>query len=249
MKNMTHYILLTVMLLLVACTSSVPSTSNEAGSDVMQTSAENVNAELDQTLVQEDVVDALPDPFMQARIIADILFAAKNAFDDEQLMLPAGDNAYERYLQVLELDPGNSVALEGIQEIVEHYIGVADEFMEIGQYDNAQQWLDRAASIDTGNEDVLTAYQRLEEARLIKVDYFSLDPVELNQQGAEIMSHLSEIGEFIKNSEATFLITARTDDEGRWIYKIMREAVGGYRLRGNIELGSRPGIRVDVPQA
>ncbi len=37
------------------------------------------------------------------------------------------------------------------------------------------------------------------------------------------MVKLGEIGQHIRNLEATFLINARTDEEGRWIYKIMRK--------------------------
>jgi hypothetical protein len=51
----------------------------------------------------------------------------------------------------------------------------------------------------------------------------------------------------LQASEATFLIRARTDEEGRWIYKTMRDAVGGYRLRGNIDVSGTPAIVVSTP--
>ncbi len=63
-----------------------------------------------------------------------------------------------------------------------------------------------------------------------------------------MMSQLGTIGELVRNYDATFLITARSDSEARWIYQVMREAVGGYRLRGNITLGSQPTIQVNIPQ-
>ena len=39
-----------------------------------------------------------------------------------------------------------------------------------------------------------------------------------------------------------FVIVARNDAEGRWIYKSMQQAIEGYRLRGNIKMGKRPKV-------
>jgi len=50
----------------------------------------------------------------------------------------------------------------------------------------------------------------------------------------------------IQASGGTFLIRARTDEEGRWIYKTMKDAVSGYRLRGNIEAAATPGIIISA---
>ena len=39
-------------------------------------------------------------------------------------------------------------------------------------------------------------------------------------------------------SNSLAMIIARTDVEGRWVYQKMREAAPGYRVRGDIKLGS-----------
>jgi hypothetical protein len=44
------------------------------------------------------------------------------------------------------------------------------------------------------------------------------------------------------------MIIARTDVEGRWIYQKMRDAVPGYRVRGDIKLGNPPRVQL-VPAA
>jgi signal recognition particle GTPase len=92
------------------------------------------------------------------------------------------------------------------------------------------------------------AHARLAAARENQVETFALDPEGLRAQSLEMMSTLSEIAQHIRTREAVFLINARTDDEGRWIYKVMREAVGGYRLRGNIDIAGTPNIVVTVPR-
>ena len=190
-----------------------------------------------------------PDPFVKARVLADILYAAKIAFDDNRLMSPADNNAYNRYLEVLSLDPGNSVAIEGIEEIVVRYVELSDEALRVGKYDYAERMLNKAHGINANSHDVTLGLQRLEEARKTKVDFFTLDSEELKQQSTIMLVRLSEIAEHVRQVEATFLITARTDSEGRWIYKVMRESVGGYRLRGNIELGLEPGVQVNIPRS
>jgi len=127
------------------------------------------------------------------------------------------------------------------------YVELADAATQLRQYDNAENFLNRAVRIDGNNKAVADARDRLERARNIQMDIFTLDGEALTERSLQTMVKLGEIGQHIRNLEATFLINARTDEEGRWIYKIMREAVGGYRLRGNIGIAAQPSIQVVVP--
>lgn len=189
-----------------------------------------------------------PDPmFVRAQLLADILYEAKIAYEDNRLMSPAGNNAYDRYQEVLQLDPGNAVALEGIQEIVLRYIDLANTAAVQGKHAEAETLLGRAARLDPERPELAAARARLEAARDTEIETWNLDPAALGNQDLEIMVQLAEIAQHIMSIEATFLINARTDEEGRWIYKTMRDAVGGYRLRGNIDLSATPNILVTVP--
>lgn len=184
----------------------------------------------------------------RGRLLADILYAAQQAIADNRLQLPANNNAYDRFREVLQLDPGNAVALAGIQEIAVRYVGLADAATALGQYDNAESYLGRAMRIDAALPELAAARERLEVARQNKMEVYNLDPAGLNSKSVEMLVHLAEIARHIQDEEATFLINARSDEEGRWIYKTMREAVGGYRLRGNIGIAGTPNILVTVPQ-
>jgi tetratricopeptide (TPR) repeat protein len=194
------------------------------------------------------VESAPPQRIIRARILADILYEAQVAFEDNRLMSPAGNNAYDRYREVLDIDPDNAVARQGVIDIVLRYIQLADVAMGQGQYDNAASLLARGASILPERPELDAAHARLAAARENQVETFALDPEGLRAQSLEMMSTLSEIAQHIRTREAVFLINARTDDEGRWIYKVMREAVGGYRLRGNIDIAGTPNIVVTVPR-
>lgn len=224
------------MLTLFACTGPNVGTVIYQGNSLPEQTLENVER------VENNAI-------VRARIIADILFEAAYALDDNKLLLPAGDNAYDRYLEVLSVEPANAVALAGIQNIVLRYVELADGAMAIGQYDEAEKFLERGASIEPASDSILAARSRLVLARTVEINFVELDPDGLNDQSLETMLLLSEIAESVKLAGATVLITARTDAEGRWIYKTMRESLGGYRLRGDIVLGNQPGIQINSPGA
>lgn len=183
----------------------------------------------------------------RARILADMLYEARLAYEDNRLMSPAGNNAYDRFREVLSIEPGNAVAQQGIVDIVLRYIELADVEINQGEYDNAASLLARGAGILPERPELADARARLAAARVNKIESHALDTEGLSSQSLEMMTRLAEIAQDIRDREATFLINARTDDEGRWIYKVMREAVGGYRLRGNIGISGTPAILVTVP--
>lgn len=189
------------------------------------------------------------DPFVRQRILADMLYEARLAYEDNRLLSPSGNNAYDMFNAVLDFDPDNEVARQGIHDIVLRYVELADAATGLGQFDNAESYLGRAARIDGDEPAILEARRRLEQARDIKMDVFPLAAGELDRRSLEIMVELGEIGQYIREKEATFLIIARSDEEGRWIYQVMRQAVGGYRLRGNIAVDAEPSIQVVVPQS
>jgi len=189
-----------------------------------------------------------PDPellrLQRARILADMLYAARIAYDDNRLMTPPGNNAYDAYREVLEIDPENAVARQGITDIALRYVELADVAMNQAQYDNAASLLTRGERVQPGRPEIADARKRLAAARENKVETFELDPRGLSSQNQEMLERLAQIARYIRASESTFLINARNDAEGRWIYQVMRESVEGYRLRGNIAIAGTPTILV-----
>lgn len=237
------------LLLLSACQSVPPNTGSVQGTD-QASGIDNIESFDSDADINSYMTEDWPvaDPFLRARIMADMLYEASVAFEDNRLLLPAGDNAYDRYMEVLSIVPDNQVALTGIENIVDRYVLMALDAIRVGQFENAENYLNRAASIHPGKENIVEARSVLRSESQISRDYFTLDPQELDRQSLDIMSRLGSIAEYVRSREATFLITARNDAEGRWIYRIMREATGGYRLRGDIAIGNRPTIQVNVPQ-
>lgn len=185
--------------------------------------------------------------FARSMLLADMLYAAAVAFEDNRLTSPAHDNAYDRYQEVLRLDPTNAVALQGLRDIVQRYIELGDAATAVGRFSEAEGLLGRAAKLDPAHAGLAAARERLRVARQTELDRIALDPDGIRSRSLETMTQLAEIAQQIMRSEATFLINARSDEEGRWIYKVMREAVGGYRLRGNIATSGTPYISITRP--
>lgn len=233
---------LILVLTLVACASPAPRPSIFEGSPI--------GNEVEEESVTESTEQAAPpmDMVRRAMIIADILFEARRALDENRLMSPRNNNAYDRFREVLIYDPGNKVANEGLDMIVQRYVQLANAASKIGDFDEARLMLSRARSVGRLPELIADGQSRLQEAEQMDFEYFSLDPEQLNKESRQLMSQLREIAQQLYNDEdARFLITARSDEEGRRIYSIMREAIGGYRLRGNISIGNELGVQIQYP--
>ena len=65
-----------------------------------------------------------------------------------RLTEPGGDNALDTYRRVLEIDPGNASATQGIRSIVQRLLGVAQSAALAGESDRAAHYIDKVKSID-----------------------------------------------------------------------------------------------------
>ncbi len=76
------------------------------------------------------------------------LINARLALADNRLMSPANDNAYDRYRQVLALDPGNTKAKDGLRAIADRYLRLTDSAAGQGNLTEARTYLARAKKAD-----------------------------------------------------------------------------------------------------
>ena len=183
----------------------------------------------------------------QRRLIADLLFEGLQALDADRLLTPVDDNAHARFMRVLAYDSDNELALEGLQNIGLRYLALSEESSRRGQFDEAEILLGRARFVDADHPDIAKT-RRVLQAEMNSGDlFFALDNREFSQRTAAAQSQLADIANQAKQHRALFLITAPNDDLARWMFSIMRDAVAGYRLRGNIELASRTSIRLRLP--
>ena len=183
----------------------------------------------------------------QQRVIADILYEALQALDEDRLLTPIDDNAHARFMRVLAYDFDNSIALEGIQDIVTRYLQLSRESMYRGQFEESRIMLDRASFVDSAHPLIEVVSQELQQEMKSGDLFFDLDYREFSRRSELAQNQLEDIARQAKQNNAFFLITVPNDDLARWMVSIMRGAVPGHRLRGNIELASRSTIRLRMP--
>lgn len=197
-------------------------------------------------------IRALPDAELfsganRQQMIADTLYEALQALTQDRLLTPVDDNAHARFMRVLAYEPDNAIALQGLQDIVKRYLKLSEESMHRGLFDEAKTMLDRAVFVDADHPDIPAVVIALEREMNSGDLFFSLDYPQLVARSEQVQQQLADIANQAREHEAFFLITAPNDELARWMFSVMREAVSGYRLRGNIELASRAGIRLRMP--
>lgn len=192
----------------------------------------------------------------RSEVVTRWLDEADRALSQDRLLEPADDNAHDRYRAALYLDPGNSRAQSGLHAIVLRYLDMARSAARRGAFAQSQELLNRANTVEPGSPMVqaLVAEVQEEQERQRQLDEqhagedtYRLDAALLSQRDEELVDQLAELARRVQGSGEFVLITSRTDDEGRWIYRQMQEAVPGYLVRGDIQLGSPPRVTLLPP--
>lgn len=224
--------------LLVACAAPQPESELPAEED----DAIQIRA-----LSSAEVIEGANSPAGQ-RMIADLLFAGLQALDADRLLTPVDDNAHARFQRVLAYDPDNEIALQGLQDIVQRYLELSREASRQGLFEEAETLLDRARFVDETHPGIASAEEELGKERNSGDLFFDFEATALARRSESVQQQLADIARQAREHNAFFLITAPSDDLARWMYGVMREAVNGYRLRGNIELANRASIRLRLPE-
>jgi serine/threonine protein kinase len=119
------------------------------------------------TLTLEAVTDDTP-PQEPADNVAELLHGARSDIDALRLTTPPGNNAWQKYREVLALDPDNAAANAGLHEIVRRYVTLATDAAKDDDLPRARQYLERAALVDPDDPMLKRAQEylaRREEAQ------------------------------------------------------------------------------------
>ena len=229
---------LVLCLLLVGCESQQPIPSERSSIPDSQ------NEVLDIRPLSKPVLVIPSQPSEMERLIADILFEGLQALEDDRLLTPLEDNAHSRFQRVLAMDPENEIANDGLERILLRYVDLSQEASRRGLFEDAEELLGRAEFINEDHPSINLAWSLLQSEKESGDLIFSLDTAEFLSRSEIARSRLNNIAQQARELDAFFLITAPNDDLARWMYLEMRNAVDGYRLRGNIELANQTSIRL-----
>ncbi|MGN6237078.1 energy transducer TonB [Dyella sp.] len=99
------------------------------------------------------------------RSIEQLLNEARAAVAAQQLVAPAGQSAFERYLAVLAQQPANPIATDALRELFPFAAEQVGATIRDGQLDEAQRQLDLLARADPANYTLTLLRAQLTEQR------------------------------------------------------------------------------------
>jgi tetratricopeptide (TPR) repeat protein len=138
-------------------------------------------------------LQARPDPTDE---ISSLLDRAADDIEEYRLNSPAGNNAVEKYRQVLALSPGNSAAFDGLDNVATRYSHMAQTAIVDGRFDEATRYLKQAEQLAPENVaylDAAAALAALPAAAATGANASALDPLP-PLSVAELLTRAGQLG-------------------------------------------------------
>ena len=183
------------------------------------------------------------DPVTLLNPVDKLLDEAYLAFSENRLTTPLDDNAFYKYLQILSLEPANAKANQGIADIAEKYLEWAINAGLQQRYRKAVNFINKARSVDDTNPNILAVVKQIAALQDSRTTTYHLSTDALDNRLHRLIDKLHEIGVKSDLQQATVVITARDDREGRWIYQQLNDATPN-RIRATFELGQVPKVHL-----
>ena len=99
-----------------------------------------------------------------------LLAAAEADLKARRLTSPAGNNAWEKYQQVLGLSPAHPEAMAGMEQVIESYMELFGTAVEQEEFEQAESYLERIRDLHPDAPSLLTGNKQLEDARQARAD-------------------------------------------------------------------------------
>ena len=102
--------------------------------------------------------------------VARLLAAAEADLKARRLTSPVGNNAWDRYQQVLEIDPANPDAIKGMERVIESYMQLLGAEVEKEDFEKAEGYLAKIGELHPDSPVLEEGEQRLEDARQMRTN-------------------------------------------------------------------------------
>ncbi|HMY39697.1 MAG TPA: hypothetical protein PK011_10250, partial [Marinagarivorans sp.] len=135
------------------------------------------------------------------------------------------------------------------KKVAEAYPAQVEEAIVGKQYDAALRKLQKGLILFPNNPQLKQMEAQAKAAKLAqtqaasKSTTISLPAADLSAKSPAVETTLRNLAKRVAVSNELLIINARSDAEGRWIYKTMKDAAGA-RLRGDIKISSTPSIQL-----
>lgn len=116
-------------------------------------------------ITEADIVAV--SPAVEELSVDQLYREARKALAEQRMVMPAGNNALEYYLAILEKEPKNSGAAEALRELFPFASGTAEQEITLGNLDEATRIITQLAKADPSNYTLTILRSKLEAKRKI----------------------------------------------------------------------------------
>ena len=114
--------------------------------------------------------------------------------------------------------------------------------MERGRYATARSMVARAKLILPGHPSIKPTEAQIRLLSQARRSELKLSQAEITSDSARISSQLTAFAATPADASCRYIISAKNDAQGRWIYQQLAEAAEGYRLRAQIRIRLPAGV-------
>lgn len=106
-----------------------------------------------------------PPANVDALSVDQLLAEARTAMNEQRLVAPAGNNAFEFYMKVLQKQPGNPVAADALRETFSYGAAATEQTINQRDFNEAQREIDLLAKADPENYTLTILRSKLDAQR------------------------------------------------------------------------------------
>jgi protein TonB len=106
-----------------------------------------------------------PPANVDALSVDQLLAEARTAMNEQRLVAPAGNNAFEFYMKVLQKQPGNQVAADALRETFSYGAAATEQTINQREFNEAQREIDLLAKADPENYTLTILRSKLDAQR------------------------------------------------------------------------------------
>jgi len=106
-----------------------------------------------------------PPANVDALSVDQLLAEARTAMNDQRLVAPSGNNAFEFYMKVLQKQPGNQVAADALRETFSYGAAATEQTINQRDFNEAQREIDLLAKADPENYTLTILRSKLDAQR------------------------------------------------------------------------------------
>lgn len=195
-------------------------------------------------------------PFQPGLAVRRLLERADLAYNSGRYISPAEHNALDMYEAALLLDPGNAQAQAGLDAVLIAHIDQARSALSAGRIKAAEDMVQRGRAVFKRSPLLQQLESELQQAQVAAArkretvaelhadegERFRLNMSDLDKRSAGVAQTLSKLAMRVRDTHESVMIYARSDREGRWIYQVMQDAAGEFRIRGDIRISAVPSV-------